>query len=364
MHPRLGVWLRKSDGEWKGVVFNVENIQTYRTESRAWFQRISYGPQKTFRTPCPQKPPARERQLRIAVLDDRGKGCPIQPDIITQFKYNSKKGVADATLRSMFKFQDSSEVHFQCDIAICKENPTSFAFSSGICFFLGRLSILISHSSHSSIPASSDSLTDDSRLLKINPNKNVVAKVNILFSTSSASPILSTFSFWSSIVLKKQITSEPRIATTCQYSHRSSAYGLLCLFGSPLHSQKRKKDDDRPPCPALPCVRADSTTALSTRIYGFPPRIKSHLEFIRKNTSRTSHSTLQLQSIASDVCGHYCLMYLLYRAQNIPMKTFQSVFSPTNHSANDAKVVIYYNTIFKTVGSCHPSRGCVQAACA
>nr|CAD7408927.1 unnamed protein product [Timema cristinae] len=62
-------------------------------------------------------------------------GCPIQPDIITQFKYNSKKGVADATLRSMFKFQDSSEVHFQCDIAICKasrESPPPVSIRSAV----------------------------------------------------------------------------------------------------------------------------------------------------------------------------------------------------------------------------------------
>nr|CAD7434821.1 unnamed protein product [Timema monikensis] len=71
--------------------------------------------------------------------------------------------------------------------------------------------------------------------------------------------------------------------------------------------------------------------------YGFLPRIKSHLVFIRQNTFRTSHSTIQLQSITSDVCGHYCLMYLLYRAQKIPLKYFQRLFSPTNHTGNDAK---------------------------
>nr|CAD7568279.1 unnamed protein product [Timema californicum] len=49
------------------------------------------------------------------------------------------------------------------------------------------------------------------------------------------------------------------------------------------------------------------------------------------------NSTLQLQSIASDVCSHYCLMYLLHRTQNISMKTFLTIFSPTNHTGNDAK---------------------------
>nr|CAD7601621.1 unnamed protein product [Timema genevievae] len=85
MHPRLGVWIRVSD-----------------ESGRAW-----YSAWKT--------PERTERNHGLGFL-----WCPIQPEIITQFKYNSKKGVADATLRSMFRFQDSSEVHFQCDIAICK----------------------------------------------------------------------------------------------------------------------------------------------------------------------------------------------------------------------------------------------------
>nr|CAD7398462.1 unnamed protein product [Timema poppensis] len=79
--------------------------------------------------------------------------------------------------------------------------------------------------------------------------------------------------------------------------------------------------------------------------YGFPRLINSHLAFIRKNTFRTSHSTLQLQSIALDVCGHYCLMHLLYHAQIIPMKTFLALFSPTNHTGNDAKSLKQTNII-------------------
>nr|CAD7587539.1 unnamed protein product [Timema genevievae] len=71
--------------------------------------------------------------------------------------------------------------------------------------------------------------------------------------------------------------------------------------------------------------------------YGFPPRIKIHLSFILKNIFRTSHNMIQLQNIVSDVCDHYCLMYFLSRAQNIPMKTFLTLFSPTNHTGNDAK---------------------------
>ncbi|XP_046385570.1 uncharacterized protein LOC124155621 [Ischnura elegans] len=46
-------------------------------------------------------------------------GCPLSR-VISPFKYDEKLGAADATLRSMFRFPDSNEVHFQCDIAVCK----------------------------------------------------------------------------------------------------------------------------------------------------------------------------------------------------------------------------------------------------
>lgn len=46
--------------------------------------------------------------------------CPVNPRVISQFKYDEKAGAADAILYSMFRFPESSEVHFQCDIAVCK----------------------------------------------------------------------------------------------------------------------------------------------------------------------------------------------------------------------------------------------------
>lgn len=46
--------------------------------------------------------------------------CPVNSNAISQFKYDEKGGYADATIYSMFRFSDSSEVHFQCDIAVCK----------------------------------------------------------------------------------------------------------------------------------------------------------------------------------------------------------------------------------------------------
>ncbi len=46
--------------------------------------------------------------------------CPVNGRVITEFKYDESKGHADATLFSMFRLPDSRELHFQCDVAICK----------------------------------------------------------------------------------------------------------------------------------------------------------------------------------------------------------------------------------------------------
>ncbi|XP_011691370.1 PREDICTED: uncharacterized protein LOC105452176 [Wasmannia auropunctata] len=53
----------------------------------------------------------------VQLIDD--KGCPVKVRM-TKFIYDRSTGKADATLLSMFRFADSSEVHFQCDIAVCR----------------------------------------------------------------------------------------------------------------------------------------------------------------------------------------------------------------------------------------------------
>lgn len=47
----------------------------------------------------------------VPLIDDNG--CPVNPDVIDQFVYDEKKGIAEARLKSMFRFPESSEVHFQ-----------------------------------------------------------------------------------------------------------------------------------------------------------------------------------------------------------------------------------------------------------
>ncbi|XP_054275006.1 uncharacterized protein LOC128994455 [Macrosteles quadrilineatus] len=60
----------------------------------------------------------RNRSIDDNLIDDRG--CANNKNIISEFKYNEKLGYADATIFSMFRFPESSELHLQCDIAVCK----------------------------------------------------------------------------------------------------------------------------------------------------------------------------------------------------------------------------------------------------
>ena len=54
----------------------------------------------------------------VSLIDDRG--CPSDPDVIDGFIYDEKASFAEARLKSMFKFPEGSEVHFQCDISLCR----------------------------------------------------------------------------------------------------------------------------------------------------------------------------------------------------------------------------------------------------
>ncbi|XP_067619040.1 uncharacterized protein [Eurosta solidaginis] len=58
-----------------------------------------------------------KKNISIPLIDDRG--CPVDPDIMTRFILNPDGHSADATLKSMFKFPEGSEVHLQCDVIQC-----------------------------------------------------------------------------------------------------------------------------------------------------------------------------------------------------------------------------------------------------
>lgn len=59
-----------------------------------------------------------KRNGTVNLIDERG--CPLDTRVISRLQYDQKEGSAQATIHSMFRFSDSSQVNLQCDIAVCK----------------------------------------------------------------------------------------------------------------------------------------------------------------------------------------------------------------------------------------------------
>lgn len=58
-----------------------------------------------------------KRNATVPLIDERG--CSVDA-VISQIKYLANGATAEATIASMFRFPESSQMNFQCDIAICK----------------------------------------------------------------------------------------------------------------------------------------------------------------------------------------------------------------------------------------------------
>lgn len=79
--------------------------------------------------------------------------------------------------------------------------------------------------------------------------------------------------------------------------------------------------------------------------YGLAPMITDHLKFISKFKNRKQNKQ-ELQSITSEVCGHYCLLFLIARMKNRSLNDFLSLFT-RNRKVNDELVVKYLEGVKK-----------------
>lgn len=58
-----------------------------------------------------------KKNTKILLNDERG--CPYDPTIMTRFIASPDGRSAEATIQSMFKFPEGSELHLQCDVITC-----------------------------------------------------------------------------------------------------------------------------------------------------------------------------------------------------------------------------------------------------
>lgn len=71
--------------------------------------------------------------------------------------------------------------------------------------------------------------------------------------------------------------------------------------------------------------------------YGIKPYIPDHVSRLRRNCKTLRHNDQQLQSVSSNVCGHFCIMFLYFMASDIGFQNFLNLFSNDVH-CNDAVV--------------------------
>lgn len=74
--------------------------------------------------------------------------------------------------------------------------------------------------------------------------------------------------------------------------------------------------------------------------YGQPPEIYSSdiVDFLNNNSKRWTKNNRMLQSLDSNVCGQFCIYYLVHRCRGFSMNSIVSRFDKKNTRLNDAIV--------------------------
>jgi hypothetical protein len=93
--------------------------------------------------------------------------------------------------------------------------------------------------------------------------------------------------------------------------------------------------------------------------YGIEPFVDTHVKFLANH--KWTFNNIEMQSLTSNVCGHYCLMFLASRMNGHSLHKFQSLFTK-NLKGNDALVKKCSKNVLKHVKSSHLRGG--QRCCA
>lgn len=80
--------------------------------------------------------------------------------------------------------------------------------------------------------------------------------------------------------------------------------------------------------------------------YGFAPISTHHLDRIRTNCRRYQFNRKKLQSLDSQVCGEYCIMFLYHMCSGVHLRQFCRIFSRDTRR-NDHLAAKFYKVITK-----------------
>ena len=79
--------------------------------------------------------------------------------------------------------------------------------------------------------------------------------------------------------------------------------------------------------------------------YGLDTFIKGHLNFQSQINKVWHYNKKEFQGVMSNVCGHYCLAFLIGRIKGYTMRKFQTLFK-NNTKRNDERVRTYINEFY------------------
>lgn len=84
---------------------------------------------------------------------------------------------------------------------------------------------------------------------------------------------------------------------------------------------------------------------------GMKPYLPAYQLFLKNNCKSYMTNIKRLQSSFSNVCGEYCLVFLLFCSKNVSMSTFLKQFSSKNFDQNDKKIATLYKKHFKAISN-------------
>lgn len=98
--------------------------------------------------------------------------------------------------------------------------------------------------------------------------------------------------------------------------------------------------------------------------YGGKPFVKQHRTFLDRVCKNWTYNTTSLQAIDSDVCGEYCVLYLVHRAHGFSLRPFVKKYFSTNPAKNDQVARTLFKRMYSHKCRCIlPSDAHTQRSC-
>jgi len=97
--------------------------------------------------------------------------------------------------------------------------------------------------------------------------------------------------------------------------------------------------------------------------YGLPPLVSQHKTFLNRLCKKWTYNHMSLQALDSQVCGEYCVLYLVHRAHGYTLHSFLKKYFGSQREKNDQTVRQLFKRMFGHKKNCVlPSHKPVQTA--